>query len=368
MKNITNIYILFALILVTSCTTTEKKQKVTVKKDTDKFYINGHTSVKTDSIFLLDKNGTRINSASIKNNSFKITGKANTPKIAFLQLKNQQKKYAIVLENETFNVISDNYSMKILGGKTNNILSSYLSEKQYNQISKSKFHEQFSAKKTDLKTFLRSIDSIRRKESTNLLKFIKDNANNGLSLFMLKQHDLSSTTLKKLQADLANSTNEELTKYISSLIEETKVAEAKEKIENRPKAFEFSGTNLDGRITTLSKVMRGKKAVLIDFWASWCSPCRALSPSIKRIYNQYKNKGFDIITVSQDRSVNAWEVGVYDDGMEEWNHIYDENGYVAALYAVRAIPHMVLLDDKGRIVKNKISITELKEQLAKMLD
>ncbi len=171
-----------------------------------------------------------------------------------------------------------------------------------------------------------------------------------MSLYLLQQEKLSSKIISEIQQEVANSTNTELKIYLSDLKRDTEVSEAISKIENRPIAKEFSGTNLIGRIISLSQVKRGKKAVLIDFWASWCRPCRELSPRIKNLYSKYKHKGFDIVTVSQDRSINAWEVGVYDDGMENWYHVYDDDNHIAKMYGVRGIPHMVLLDEKGRII------------------
>ena len=104
--------------------------------------------------------------------------------------------------------------------------------------------------------------------------------------------------------------------------------------------------------------------MLVDFWASWCKPCRMVTPEIKYIYQQYNKLGFDIITVSEDRTQSAWRQGIQEDNMLDWNHIYDNQMTIASQFGARAIPHMVLIDQDGKIIKDKISVNQLKKELA----
>lgn len=356
------------LVTLFGCKNTGENSGISkVKKPKNGYLITGHTSTSASNILLFDKDTNHIKTAKIKKNAFSFSGKTKQPEIAFLRLNTQEELHPIVLENATYNVLADNFSMKIIGGTTNQKLSDYLSKQLQLASTKSDFHHQFSDRDIALRPYLNAVDSIRRIEKNNLFDFIVNNGDNLLSKYMISRANLSSKSLKNIQNQLATIENNELKEHLNTLVADKIIAEAREKIERRPKAYEFSGTNLDGGITSLSKVKQGKKAVLIDFWASWCAPCRVVSPTVRRLYYKYKNKGFDIVTVSQDRSVNAWEVGVYDDGMEEWNHVYDANNSIASTYGVRGIPHMVLLDEKGRIIKNKISLTEIEEYLEEHL-
>ena len=112
-------------------------------------------------------------------------------------------------------------------------------------------------------------------------------------------------------------------------------------------APDFSLANKDGKKVSLSD-FRGKY-VLIDFWASWCAPCRASFPSIVKIYQKYKSRNFEIIGVSLDRSEKAWHKALSEE-TAPWVQLLDAKGFVAKEYAVMAIPHLVLISPEGKII------------------
>ncbi len=132
-------------------------------------------------------------------------------------------------------------------------------------------------------------------------------------------------------------------------------------------APDFEGVTPEGDTLRLSD-LRGK-VVLIDFWASWCGPCRRENPHVVRAYQKYKDKGFDIIGVSLDRDRNRWLAAIESDGLT-WHHVSDLKGWqsaIAGLYGVRSIPHAVLLDREGRIVAIKLRGPQLEQHLERLL-
>lgn len=119
-------------------------------------------------------------------------------------------------------------------------------------------------------------------------------------------------------------------------------------------APDFTMNDINGNPVSLSD-FRGK-VLLIDFWASWCGPCRRENPHVVNLYNQYHQKGFDILGVSLDRTKEPWLGAIEKDGLI-WNHVSDLQGWsnsAARLYGVSSIPHTVLVDRDGKIIARNL--------------
>lgn len=136
------------------------------------------------------------------------------------------------------------------------------------------------------------------------------------------------------------------------------------------KFIDFEMPDAKGKMHKLSEfVGNGKNVVLIDFWASWCPPCRKETPHLVELYKQYKNKGFEIVGISFDSKADAWEKGVKDLGIT-WIQLSDLQGWKnssAALYGVNSIPHTLLVDKDGTIIARNIHGTEIDTKLQEVL-
>ena len=115
---------------------------------------------------------------------------------------------------------------------------------------------------------------------------------------------------------------------------------------------DFSCTDMKGRVVKLSDVVKANRVTLVDFWASWCGPCRMEMPTVKRAYELYKGKGLEIVGVSLDSNRQSWEGAVKSMGMT-WIQLSDLRGWQCApagKYGIHSIPSCVLIGQDGRII------------------
>lgn len=133
-------------------------------------------------------------------------------------------------------------------------------------------------------------------------------------------------------------------------------------------APEITSLSPEGKKISLSD-LRGKY-VLIDFWASWCGPCRQENPNVVRMYNAYKDKGFTILSVSLDENREAWKQAILADGLIWPNHVSDLKKWDTPLlqtYNFNSIPHTVLVDKKGKIIARNLRGASLEQKLKELL-
>lgn len=133
-------------------------------------------------------------------------------------------------------------------------------------------------------------------------------------------------------------------------------------------APELNFPSPDGEVITLES-LRGKY-VLIDFWASWCRPCRAENPNVVKLYNEYKDKGFTVYSVSLDRDKNRWTGAIQQDKLAWPNHVSDLKQWqseAVKTYGFKGIPFTVLIDKEGKIIDKNLRGAALENKIKELL-
>lgn len=133
-----------------------------------------------------------------------------------------------------------------------------------------------------------------------------------------------------------------------------------------PLAPDFKADLSDGRHISLQNVYLGSKLVLLDFWASWCGPCRGEIPHLKEAYEKYHSKGFEILSVSLDREREPW-INAMDKFQMNWLNTWDADGKIADLYGVTTIPATFLIDREGRVIATDLRGEQLEQKLSELL-
>lgn len=132
-------------------------------------------------------------------------------------------------------------------------------------------------------------------------------------------------------------------------------------------AADFSQPDVNGKMIALSS-FKGKY-VLLDFWASWCGPCRAENPHVLKAYNEFKDKNFDVFAVSLDDKKENWLKAVKDDAMP-WTQVSDLKGWknqAAGMYAITAIPQNFLINPEGKIIASNLRGEDLAKKLKELI-
>lgn len=300
-----------------------------------------------------------------------------SPAITFLTLEGVRGNVIYIADNTpiTFEIYPDSmFASNVKGGKDNEILYSYLEElRKTNKklvSARDKMREAFNAQDTvTLSTLDTEKQGVVEKDKENKRELVKNNPNSIVAVMilqdMLNTQAFSSSELQKLFEGL----DPEIKK--TSLAQNLK--ESLDQINKTAvgsKAPEFTAPTPSGQQLSLKEAMG--KVTLVDFWASWCRPCRVENPNIVEVYNKYHDQGFNIVQVSLDRpgQREKWLQAIKDDNLDKWNHVSNLMFWqdpVAVEYGIRAIPAAFLLDEEGNIVAKDLRGPELGEKVGELL-
>ena len=374
MKLISGLFI--TAILFGSCNNPSTAGTAKQAKSDSSFTIQGNVNGVDKGLALLTYiagSNVRVDSSLINNGSFAFAGQFQQPQEVQLSFTNDSYNGGITFfaENAVIKIKADTAGLNnpsVEGSSSQQDYESYKKRiftinQQFDELNKSGHDIFVSGKLTraiadSLTAVSHQLDSER---TIIISSFVKANPVSAVSAWAINKNLLFDPNLAVLEPlfNMLSAGNQ--TGIYGTIIQET-ITSVKATAIGRP-GIEFTQPDSSGKPIALSS-FKGKY-VLVDFWASWCGPCRTENPNVVKAYRQYKSKGFDIIGVSLDTDKDAWLKAIKKDNLE-WTEVSDLkawNNAASLAYGVKGIPFNVLLDKNGIIIAKNLRGIVLQNKL-----
>jgi len=317
-----------------------------------------------------------IDTVKVKAGTFSFSGFASYPEMHYLNFEGVRSLLPLVLEPGTITVqvIKDSIqNASVRGTKSNHDVSKFLEEvSTFNQalreISFELRNAMLQRDSLNVSDLQDQYDNIVDKLTDFELSYINNNPDSYVSSLILEQQ-VTSGQIDSAEAQiLFDQLDKKIKKTksaqnIQRLLNPEEVKEDKESPEVGEVAPNFKAPNPEGKIVSLYDNI--DKFTVIDFWASWCKPCRDQSPELVNLYNSYHSKGLTIISVSLDRNNERWIQAIKDDNLN-WTHVSNLKHWkdpIADKYNVRSIPELFLINERGAVLARSHDLGSIKSIL-----
>ena len=344
------------------------------KKDT--YTIDGTvTGADTGWVFLKKREEGKMvtaDSVAFKNGKFSFAGKVEMPEMYYVKLKNVDGAFPFFIENSaiTMKVYADSIAKSVVtGSKSHDQYVGYQKEASkydkkmeelYTKYTKAKeSHDSIGAMR-----FEAAYDSVEKAQSVFTKDFIMKNGKSVVAAYLAISNAYAYSLEDIKTINKAMDTCIAKSKYVKTLAARETTLGKVQLGQQAPEITMYDSLGMDISLSSL----RGK-VVLVDFWASWCGPCRAENPNVVAAYAKYNKKGFTVYGVSLDTDKLKWLGAIHKDKLT-WTHVSDMKGWensAAKLYGVMSIPANFLLDKDGKIIGSSLRGKDLDNKLEEVL-
>jgi thiol-disulfide isomerase/thioredoxin len=219
-----------------------------------------------------------------------------------------------------------------------------------------------------LNKFTNEVNGIEDEQEIHycVLDFVKQNIDNPLAPYVMYRYKWTFSLedlyrlMEVIPADMQSAYKDLVVDYIQGL-EMTEVGKP---------FIPFVQKDVNGEDFNMKNIIGESKIIILDFWASWCPDCRKENPALVEVYNEFKDKGLDIVSVSLDMDETAWKKAIADDNLAWKHHVSDLKGWnneVAEMYRIAYIPQNIFIGENGIIVKKNVPTERMKEFLESFL-
>jgi len=329
------------------------------------------------------RNKTKTDTAIVFNGAFRFKGQIKGAEMRALTIDGVRGQTSVFIEPGQINIeiYKDSiHKSKAEGTYNNQVFNDYKNKYQEKLEAIEAVKAAFLNTEKDseeLKALQMKGDSLRAELKNFGYEFIEENNDSDFSLFILDgltsqkgfDLELAAKAYKKIEASIKtkNETNQQISNRIKEKIESNP---NKAKIKIGMKAPDFSAPNPEGKQITLSEI-KGK-VTIVDFWASWCKPCRIENPNLVKLYDKYHSKGLEIISVSLERGNQKafWIEAIKKDQLNWYNvsNLKFWQDPIAQAYSVNSIPATFILDENGTVVAERLRGAELEATIKNLLE
>jgi peroxiredoxin len=364
-----------SLFFLFSCNTSVQKGQFTVTGDLKN---TPDQKIYLEELYFSQKDPAVLDTAEIKNGKFSLTAIAPEEGLYRLRLEKSEAAFIFINDQPAIPFSSDLNSLSLENAKFNSpanyLLRSFMVdiEKQRKEIEdKASILQQYKNPLPSDSTYqVMQLDIVDKqaKFQQNILRYVDTTSNAVMALFSLGYtRDIEP---EKIETAIGGLTKRFPTNQaIATIVAQYKQLIAQNK--SLPKiggiAPEITMADTSGKAFSLS-MLRGKY-VLVDFWASWCGPCREENPNVVNAYQEFKNKNFNVLGVSLDKQKAEWTKAIEEDHLT-WYHISDLkywNSAAVAPYGIEGIPYNVLLDPQGKIIAMNLRGNDLQIKLRELI-
>ena len=312
-------------------------------------------------------------SSQVTRGKFVFNDTISSPEMHYVFFKNLKGSIPVILEPGNIKITFSKDSLsktKIIGGPSNEDFKKYVSEtrifiEELNIIS-DEITRNYGTDSLKMDDLGKQFDEMRKKLTDYEFDFMNKNNDSYVSTLILQRMvfersieiDSAEVILLKFDKKLSKSNSY---KQVKQIITNYKLSNS-ESPRIGSFAPKFSGPGLNGEVISLSGIK--SKYILIDFWASWCAPCRVENPDLADLLNRYSSDDFSILGVSLDMNEQSWKKAIETDGIESWIHISNLkyfNDPIAKLYDIskEGIPSSFLLNEERKIIARNVKSQEL---------